>query len=261
MIGPAMVHHMRSFPLARAHKSTAEDKSPAANQIETTDSNVRPSPAEASLKPAEVAAPPAPCLTPGPAGQPVDGLELWDTEALDNSVGSLSAIRLDQNERLVIPFTTSLVRKELHYLSFAAVQGYVLCNGPDCLLCRVGRQQDVRDLLPVYDVLDRAVGVLAIGPNQRPHALRPAIAPVLRRVARGEGPLLLTLCKQGYKYVAGAQPLPAGADDGAAAIRDFRDRFEAGMVDLTAAFQRLANEDLAAIDEVKNLMTAKGITP
>src|SRR4051812_13677114 len=142
---------------------------------------------------------------PAPLDQPVDGLALWETEARDNRGGSLTAIRPDQNERLVIPFTTSMVRTAMHYLNFAAVEGYVLCNGPDCLLCRVGRQQDVRDLLPVYDVLDKAVGVLAIGPNQRPHALRPAIAPVLRRVARGEDTLLLTLRKEGYKYIAGAQ--------------------------------------------------------
>src|SRR4051812_39308681 len=122
---------------------------------------------------------------PVPLDQPVDGLALWDEEARDNPGGSLTAIRIDQNERLVIPFTTSMLRTAMHYLNFAAVQGYVLCNGPDCLLCRIGRQQDVRDLLPVYDVLDKAVGVLAIGPNQRPQAIRPAIAPVLRRVARG----------------------------------------------------------------------------
>jgi hypothetical protein len=192
--------------------------------------------------------------------QPVDGLALWDAEAHDNTRGGLTAVRIDQNERFLVPFTTSMVRTHLHYLNFRAAQGYVLCNGPDCLLCRVGRQQDVRDLLPVYDVLDKAVVLLAVGPNQRPHALRPAIAPVLRRVARGECPILLTLRKDGYRYVVGAQPLPDGADDGAAVVRDFRDRFDAGLVDLTAAFQRLTNEELAAVDEVKALMAAKGIT-
>jgi hypothetical protein len=198
---------------------------------------------------------------PAPLDQPVDGLALWDAEALDNPGGSLRVIRPDQNERLLVPFTTTMLRAHLHYLSFAAVQGYVVCGGPGCLLCRVGRQQDVRDLLPLYDVLDKAVGVLAISPNQRPHALRPAIAPVLRRVARGEGPLLLTVRKEGYKHLVGAEPLPAGADDGAAVIREFVGRFEAGAVDLTAPFQRLADEDLAAIDEVKTLMAAKGLTP
>jgi hypothetical protein len=197
---------------------------------------------------------------PATLDQPVDGLALWDAEAQDNPRGGLTAIRIDQNERLVLPFTISMVRTHLHYLNFTTVQGYVVCNGPDWLLCRVGRQQDVCDLLPAYDVLDETVGVLAIGPNVRPHALRPGIAPVLRRVAKGDGPLLLSLRKDGYNYLVGSQPLPAGAEDGAAVIRDFRDRFEAGEVDLTAAFQRLTNEDLAAVDEVKNLMTAKGIT-
>jgi hypothetical protein len=197
---------------------------------------------------------------PAPLDEPVDGLALWDAESRDNPRGGPTPVRIDQDERLLVPFTTSMVRTPLHYLNFPAVQGYVLCNGSDCLLCRVGRQQDVRDLLPVYDVLDRTVGVLAIGPNQRPHALRPGIAPVLRRVARGEGPLLLILRKDGYRYVVGSQPLPAGADDGAAVIRDFLGRFEAGKVDLAAAFQRLSNEDMAAIDEIKHLMAARGVT-
>jgi hypothetical protein len=195
-----------------------------------------------------------------PLAQPFDALARWDAEALDNPGSSLEAIRIDQNERLLIPFTTSMVRTQLHYLKFSAVNGNVRCNGPDCLLCRIGRQQELRDLFPVYDVLEKAVGVLSISPNQRPQALRPAIAPVLRRVARGEGPLLLSLRKEGYRYFVGIQTLPEGADDGAAVIRNFLERFEGGSVDLTAPFQRLPNEDLASIDEVKNLMAAKGIT-
>lgn len=197
---------------------------------------------------------------PSPSGQPVNGLALWDDEALDAQGGSLEIVRLDRNERLVIPFTTSMVRTEQHYIKFAAVSGSVMCNGPDCLLCRVGQQPEVRDLLPVYDVLDKAIGVLAVAPNQRPNALRPGLAPVLRRVAKGGGALLMSLRKDGYRYSVVAEPLPEGADDGVSIIRDFTERFEAGSVDLTSPVQRLANEDLAAIDEVKSLMAAKGIT-
>jgi hypothetical protein len=190
---------------------------------------------------------------------PCDGLAMWDAEAQDDARAGLAEIRPDQNERLLIPFTTSMVRVILHYLSFASLRGFVLCHGPDCLLCRVGRQQTVRDLLPVYDVVDKAVGVLAIGPNQRLQALRPGIAPVLRRVAKGEGPLLMTVRREGYKYLVGAEPLPAGADDGRAVIADFIRRFEAGEVELNGTFRRLDNDDIAAIDEIKILMSAKGI--
>jgi hypothetical protein len=192
---------------------------------------------------------------------PCDGLAMWDAEAQDDVNVGLVEVRPDQNERLLIPFTTSMVRATLHYLNFASLRGFVLCNGPDCLLCRVGRQQDLRDLLPVYDVVDRAVGVLAIGPNQRGQALRPCIAPVLRRVAKGEGPLLMTLRRDGYKYFVGAEPLPAGADDGRAVIADFLRRFEAGDVEMTGTFRRLDNDEIAAIDEIKILMSAKGIKP
>ena len=99
----------------------------------------------------------------------------------------MAVIRLDQNQRFLVPFTTMMSRTFLHYLTFPAIRGYVQCNGADCLLCRVGRQQDERDLWPVYDVLDKAVGVLPISPSQRPHALRPLLMPVLRRLAAEEG--------------------------------------------------------------------------
>lgn len=197
----------------------------------------------------------------GPSiGRPVDGLAQWDAEGTSDQAASLMTIRLDQNERLVVPFTTSMLRVDLHFVDFSAIKNYVRCNGPHCLLCRVGRQRDARDLLPVYDVLDRVVAVLAISPNLRPHALRPQIAPVLRRLVDGDGPLLLTLRKDGNdKFLVTTLLLPDGADDGATVIRAFRDRFDADLVDLGSAFQTMANAELATIDEVKSLMAAKGI--
>jgi len=196
---------------------------------------------------------------PAAPNQPADGLALWDKEAADVPRDRLPLVRLDQNERYLVPFTTSMVRVSLHYLKFESLQGHVMCNGPGCPLCGVGQKPDVRDLVPVYDVLDKAVGVLAIGPDLRAHALRPAIQPVLRRVAAGEGPILLIVSREGYKYLAEDRPLPAGADDGAAAILAFRERFDAGRVDLTSPYQRMANEDMAAIGEVRSLRAARGI--
>ena len=204
----------------------------------------------------DVDAPPPP---PTAKGMPVDGLALWDAEAVAGPAAGLATLRVDQNERPVIPFTTDMVRIDLHYVDFQALRGYVRCNGPSCLLCRVGRQPEMRDLLPVYDVLDKAVAVLVISPNLRPHALRPQLAPALRRLADG-GPLLVTLRKDGNgKFLVTSLPLPEGAADGAAVIRAFCERFDADLVDLASPFQRLADEDLASVEEIRSLMAAKGI--
>jgi hypothetical protein len=194
-----------------------------------------------------------------PTNQIVDGLALWEAEGAENATASLSLIRLDQNDRLLVPFTTMIMPTVLHFLEFPALRGYMRCNGPNCLLCRVGRKPDKRDLWPVYDLLDRAVAVLPISPNQRPHALLPLVVPVWRRLAAGEGPLLFTLRKCDYGFSGSTLPLPQGAEDGAAAIRAFRERFDAGHIDLAAPFPQLANENLAAIAEIKILMAAKGI--
>src|SRR5262249_49466669 len=111
--------------------------------------------------------------TPSPGGTTkgllFDATEKWAAEA-GCVPASLAEIRLDQNERLVAPFTTSVVEAVVHYLDYPSLRGYVRCNGPDCLLCKIGRQPDTRDLLPVYDVVSRAVGVLAVSPNLRPAA-------------------------------------------------------------------------------------------
>ena len=134
------------------------------------------------------------------------------------------------------------------------------CNGPGCLLCRVGRQQEKRDVWPVYDIVEKAVGVLLISPNQRPHSLRRLLLPVFRRLAGGEGPLLLSLRKDGSRFSGSAHPLPEAADHGAAAIRTFLEQVEAGQVDLGSPLQKLADADLAMIEEIKAHMVAKGIT-
>jgi hypothetical protein len=203
---------------------------------------------------------PAPTPRPQPSGQPVDGLALWDRESASARPGALSALRLDANERLVIPFTTSMVRQALHYLSDPDLRGYVHCLGADCLLCRVGRQPEVRDLWPVYDVQSRAVAVLPISPNLRPWALRPQLAPLLRQLQQGSGQLVIGIRRQdaGRFTVASYAPRE-GADDGAAAVRAFREQFDAGRVDLAGVFPRLANEELARLPEVAVAMRTRGI--
>jgi hypothetical protein len=195
-----------------------------------------------------------------PLGQLVDGLALWDSEAAEAAPASLETVRLDQNEHFFIPFTTTMLRVTLHYVEFTAIKGYVRCNEPDCLLCRLGRRPDKRDLWPVYDVLARAVAVLPISPSMRPHSLRPQVFPALRRMANGEGLLLLTVRKgDRSKFIMSASPLPEGADDGRAVIGPFCERLKAGQVDLASAFQLIPNAELAMIDGVTSLMKAKGV--
>jgi hypothetical protein len=195
---------------------------------------------------------------PGLPG-PVDGLALWTAEGSAAQVGNLSSVRLDANERLLIPFTTTMTRVLLHYVEYPALRGYVHCGG-NCLLCRIGRQQESRDLWPVYDVLDGAVAVLPISPNVRPMALRPQLVPILRQLKESPATVLLAIRRmETGKFLVSSQPLPEGADDGAAAIQAFVQGFDAGQLDLGSVFPRLADRDLASIPEVATLARLKGI--
>lgn len=191
-------------------------------------------------------------------GQVVDALKLWASDSGPKNL-ALPAIRLDGNERLVIPFTTGMLRVQTHYINSPALRDYIHCQGAGCLSCRLARQAETRDLLPVYDAVDKAVGVLAISPSLRPHALRPQLMPVLQRL-KERSRLLVGLRKQDTtRFVVTTYDLPDGADDGADVILTFMELFSAGRIDLGSVFARLSNEELAAVPEVATAMAMKGI--
>jgi hypothetical protein len=196
---------------------------------------------------------------PLPSQSTVDALSLWGGETVGTSPATLRVIRLDGNERLIIPFTTALQRVQVHYLDFPSLRDFVHCGGAGCLLCRLGRQVETRDLLPVYDAVDKAVGVLSVSPNVRPNALRPQLMSVLQRL-KGGGRLLVGLRKQdNTRFVVATYELPEDAEDGADAILKFTEELAAGRVDLGGVFSRLSNADLAAVPEVGALMAVKGV--
>jgi hypothetical protein len=202
---------------------------------------------------------PQPGEPAAPAGGLTDALTLWRSEMASAGPAILSAIRLDANERLVIPFTTAMVRAQVHYIPSPAARGYVHCNGKGCLLCRLERQVETRDLLPVYDAVDKVVGVLPISPSMRPPALRPQVKLVLEQL-QTQGRLLVGVRKpDNMSFVVTPYDLPENADDGATVILAFTEQFKAGRIDLGCVYSRMTNEELAAVPEIATMMTLKGI--
>ncbi len=115
------------------------------------------------------------------AGKLTDAVTKWEADTA-RAPAALGEVRLDANGKILIPFTTSVVETQVHYLGYPSIRGYVRCNGPDCALCRIGRRPDERDLLPVYGVIGKRVGVLPVSPSMRPGALRTQVLPVLRQL-------------------------------------------------------------------------------
>jgi hypothetical protein len=188
-----------------------------------------------------------------------DALDLWGQELASSGPQGPSFIRLDGNERLVIPFTQRVVRVKLHYLDLPSLRSYVHCPGRDCFLCCLGRQQETRDLLPVYDPVDKAVGVLSVSTNIRPHALRPQLHAILSKLKEGSRCLVGIRKKDNTQYLVASYPLQENADDGADVIRRFLEQHQAGAIDLRDVYTRLSNAELAALPEIDTLMTMKGI--
>jgi hypothetical protein len=191
--------------------------------------------------------------------QVVDALDLWEAESQSNQP-ALSLIRLDGNERLLVPFTPMLARVDVHYLDTASVSGYCHCNGHDCVLCRTGHEKVVRDLWPVFDLVEQTVGVVPITPNMRAFTLRPQLFPILRQAKEGKERLLVTIRFDKPRYHVSCTPLPADTADGAAQIQQFMNRLAAKDIDLGSVYQRFANPELAEIPEVAIRLKAKGIT-
>jgi hypothetical protein len=189
------------------------------------------------------------------SGDRVDLLEAWADES-DDVDAPISLIRIDENEIPLIPFSTEVIKVQLHYCKEAEIQGYVRCNGTNCLLCRVGRKQEDRFLLPVYDSTSRSVCVLAISSSSRPGALRPQLMPSLRSDRRVVW-LIRRIDRVSFRVTT--VDLRDDIDDGAEIIADFVRRWKAGRVDLKAVYQRLDDRDLAEVPGVASIMKIKGI--
>jgi hypothetical protein len=189
------------------------------------------------------------------SGDRVDLLEAWADKS-DDVDAPIPLIRLDENEIPLIPFSSQGIMVQLHYCKEAEIQGYVRCNGTDCLLCRVGRKREDRYLLPVYAPTSRSVGVLAISSSSRPGALRPQLMPSLRSGRRAVW-LIRRLDRVAFRVTT--VDLKDGIDDGAEIIADFLGRLKAGRVDLQAVYQRLDDRDLAEVPGVASMMRIKGI--
>lgn len=158
----------------------------------------------------------------------------------------------------MIPFTPETILVWLHYCEEPEIRGYVTCNGPGCVLCRVGRNVEEKALLPVYLPTTRSIAVLPIGPNSRPGALRPQILPVLRS---GKSVALSVRKPDRTTFQVATIELKPGMDDGTRGIAAFIVKWNDGTVDLASIYPRLANRDLAAVPGIATMLRFKGIAP
>lgn len=75
-------------------------------------------------------------------------VNLFDVAAVESvEESSLELIRLGYDETAFIPFTADSKPVHIHYCPDTEINSYVLCNGSDCVLCKIGRKRELLILL------------------------------------------------------------------------------------------------------------------
>jgi hypothetical protein len=185
----------------------------------------------------------------------VNLLDHWGPDGGDEPHQPLEIVRLDANQTAVVLFTDNATSVKLHYCDETEVHGYIRCNGESCVLCQAGKSADERVLLPVLVLATQRIGVLPISPASRPGSLRPQIMPALnadKRVA------LLISKPDRMSYRVTTAELAADMDDGAAVIKEFVERHEAGKVDLAAVYVQMDNRDMEALPGIAMMLKLRG---
>lgn len=182
-------------------------------------------------------------------------VNLLDVVAAEAVESLLEVVRLGSDETAIIPFTADSEAVDLHYCSESEINSYVVCNGPDCVLCRIGRKRDQRLLLPVYLPAAGCVGILPVSRSLRPFALLPQIFNVLK----AGKPMVMFVTREGAKYTVSTTELQKDLDAGETAIRRFLDDYEGGLHVLSAVYPSIDNEQLASVEEIARMMLLKGV--
>jgi hypothetical protein len=190
------------------------------------------------------------------SGEESDTVNLFDIATAESVESSLELVRLDNDETAFITFTAESKAVNIHYCSEPEINSYVICNGPGCVLCRIGRKQDQRLLLPVYLPAASSVGILPVSKSLRPRALLPQILNVLK----AKKITVLFVVREGAKFTVSTSELQDDVDGGEAVIKLFQEEFKAGNHDLQAVYQKIDNEQLAGVEEIGRMMALKGIT-
>jgi hypothetical protein len=182
----------------------------------------------------------------------VNLLDLADSETVESP---LEVVRLGSDETPIIAFTADSEEITVHYCPEPEIKGYVACNGSGCVLCGIGRKREQRLLLPVYQPVAGCVGILLVSRSLRPFALLPQILNVLK----AKKPMVMFVTRDDSRYTVSTAELQKDVDGGEAAIKRFLEDSEAGVVNLSSVIQKIENQQLADVGEIRQRMALKGI--
>ena len=182
-------------------------------------------------------------------------VNILDVVASEIAESTLEVVRLGNDETAIIPFTADSEGIDLHYCSETEINSYVVCNGPDCVLCKIGRRKEERLLLPVYLPASGCVGILPVSRSLRPYALLPQISNVLK----SDTLMVMFVIREVGKYMISTKSLEKDMDGGELQIKEFLEDYAAGSINLIDLYPKIDHEQLLGVDGIQKMAALKGI--
>ncbi len=182
-------------------------------------------------------------------------VNILDVVASEIAESTLEVVRLGNDETAIIPFTADSEGIDLHYCSETEINSYVVCNGPDCVLCKIGIRKEERLLLPVYLPASGCVGILPVSRSLRPYALLPQISNVLK----SDTLMVMFVIREVGKYMISTKSLEKDMDGGELQIKEFLEDYAAGSINLIDLYPKIDNEQLLGVDGIQKMAALKGI--
>ncbi len=184
-----------------------------------------------------------------------DTIDLLSDQNLPESGGSgLQRVRLNEDETILIPFTSTAEPIKLHYVEDDSL-GYIPCGGTGCILCAAGFHFTDNVQLPVYNPASGAVEVLLATNSMRPGSLLPQVKAVLK----ARKPLVMFVKRSGSKFTVSTGDIPADADRGESVIAAYLAAVTANPVKLSSVFPVYDEELLRNLPSVATKLKLKGL--
>lgn len=175
----------------------------------------------------------------------------------------LCVITIGEDPRKLIPLSADGKLVELHYIADSRYRGYLLCNGPDCCLCKIGKSKKEFFLLPVYDLIEQRIGVLRIPVNRRPGSLASVLIPNLKKFVSDDqsASFLQVFKKNSYEYVSTIRELPSNIEVCADLVAGFQSKVATlglGPV-LLSAIEQISNAELREFPSIRRELDLEGL--
>ena len=167
---------------------------------------------------------------------------------------ALELIQIDADQKPIVLFTLDGEDVLVHFCQESEIRGYNHCNGNDCVLCAVGKEQKRRVLLPVYDPIVESVSVLSVSTSLRPHALLPLL---MENFDEG-APRVIFVSRREYKYIVRPTDQKYTSSNFAQVIGHFKKAVKNSSIDLSTVYPRRANEQLKRVSEIAKLLELSG---